>query len=478
MDPRPPESVSTAGTTFVVSPVLPAADPLPEVPYVEAIERLLLPQDLLRRLEEPEPREWPGHDPAAVEHSLRAGFPGDPAFAAHIQRILADGRAAGEQNRRAERDALLAERRRALGHPIEAASGYRGTLVESVAMHPLVAALHLGFAGHRPVSLSPDAVWLTLCQGVAHHLRADPEAARSRLGLLPGRAVLEVRRDDFVKGSPENPWPEVFEELAAAARRHAGLARGFFGAEFSTTGSAERAVRDVLLLGALEPFCSYSLRTLCGIPSLTLEGTPDDWRRVAEGARRFAALGLEWWVTPLAPVLEQFVAAAEGRVAGEFWRSLYKYNDESGRHDVQGWVALFFPYLKGDGDGLPAARNDVVEDAYDKVRAAGAGRALDWRGLCAVLAGRGTRDPEEDEEAALWLQQVLFPDEEDHGFNGIGTGRFPGGLVRVPFTWHYLRADYAMEFLGGLVGVRQDRETLGLRPEVGWAVRQAGPAGE
>lgn len=31
-----------------------------------------------------------------------------------------------------------------------------------------------------------------------------------------------------------------------------------------------------------------------------------------------------------------------------------------------------------------------------------------------------------------------------------------------------------MEFVGGLMGIRQDPDTLCLRPEIGWAVREAG----
>jgi hypothetical protein len=31
-----------------------------------------------------------------------------------------------------------------------------------------------------------------------------------------------------------------------------------------------------------------------------------------------------------------------------------------------------------------------------------------------------------------------------------------------------------MEFLGGFVGVAQNRKTLDLRPEIGWAVRETG----
>ncbi|WP_272427393.1 DUF4419 domain-containing protein [Polyangium jinanense] len=33
--------------------------------------------------------------------------------------------------------------------------------------HALLGAVHLAFAQHRPLVLSPDAVWLTIAQGVA-----------------------------------------------------------------------------------------------------------------------------------------------------------------------------------------------------------------------------------------------------------------------------------------------------------------------
>jgi hypothetical protein len=42
----------------------------------------------------------------------------------------------------------------------------------------------------------------------------------------------------------------------------------------------------------------------------------------------------------------------------------------------------------------------------------------------------------------------------------------------VPFQWEYLRKQYAMEFLGGFVGIAQDATTLALRPEIGWVIRR------
>lgn len=53
---------------------------------------------------------------------------------------------------------------------------------------------------------------------------------------------------------------------------------------------------------------------------------------------------------------------------------------------------------------------------------------------------------------------------------GPTLGSLPGGLSAAPFRWEYLDRAFDIE----LVGVTQDPETLTLRPEIGWAVREAG----
>jgi hypothetical protein len=323
-----------------------------------------------------------------------------------------------------------------LGGPVESCSRYHGRLVANVRSHPLIAALHAAFASHRPVRLSPDIVWLTLAQGLAHHVNANAEQLRHRFVGHGGKLTIQVRRDDFVKGSPENPWPEVFGEFSAAIRGHIGEeAHGLVAADFSTTGPVERAASEVVLLDAMQAFFDYELHTLCGIPSITLEGTVEDWRSVASQVRGFAPLGLGWWVEALEPVLNQFVAAAEGRMDRGFWESVYKWRGPkgSGSPHVSGWVLDLFPYLvnpeaKYARRGHPLCRNP-------------------WLGV-------------------------------RQGHRGPGRDDFPGLPSRAPFRWLYFDRVFEMEFVGGLIGVRQDAETLSLRPEVGWAVREAGATGE
>ena len=72
-------------------------------------------------------------------------------------------------------------------------------------------------------------------------------------------------------------------------------------------------------------------------------------------------------------------------------------------------------------------------------------------------------------------QKLLYPYAEDDAPRfGVGptTEKFPSGLACAPFCWQYFDDSYQMEFLGGFIGIKQEAETLRLKPEIGWAVRE------
>lgn len=321
--------------------------------------------------------------------------------------------------------------------PIEASSCHRSRLVGDVSLHPFLAALHLAFTEHRPLCLSPDMIWLLICQGVADHIHVNAETLRSRFVRHEGKAQIAVRRDDFVKGSPDNPWSEVIDEFSSRVKAHIGPAQDLFVPQFSTTGATERIAAEIVLLGAMQSYFKYVLRTLCGIPAITLEGTPEDWRELARRAGAFAEFDLEWWLTPLQPLLQEFVAAASGRIRRAFWESIYRFQSFSGGAAITGWIAAFFPYFKDQG-GRPTERNPWLREGGEK--------------LSLLLAGK-------------WAQKQF-------DLGSPKPGVFPSGLTLAPFTWKYLDETIAMQFLAGFVGVAQDPSTLTLRPEIGWAVRK------
>src|SRR5688572_4944935 len=69
--------------------------------------------------------------------------------------------------------------RRLVGGDVESCSDYHGSVVAKVDYHPLLAAVYTAYSEHRPLVLGPDAVWLTIAQGVAHHMALHGGRLRS-----------------------------------------------------------------------------------------------------------------------------------------------------------------------------------------------------------------------------------------------------------------------------------------------------------
>ena len=214
--------------------------------------------------------------------------------------------------------------------------------------HPFLLMLHLGFASHRPVSISPDAVWLMICSGFATHAEVKGEDLQRKL--FPqgrdGKVTIKVQRDDFKKGS-NNDWESVFGEFAERMDKiMANDLKETLTGSFSTTGAKEKAAFEVVFMKTMERSFGYGVETLCGIPSITLQGTVQDWQDLAARTEKLRGYDCDWWLDALKPVLAQFTAAAGGKVDRDFWRSIYKVNEQSGGDVVSGWCVLFFPYVK------------------------------------------------------------------------------------------------------------------------------------
>jgi hypothetical protein len=318
-----------------------------------------------------------------------------------------------------------------VGGSIESCSDYRGQMV-ACRFHPLVEATWAAYDGHRPLTLSPDIIWLTIVQGLAVHINEHAERLRHHFVSHAGKQTLVVVRNDFVKGSPENPWGEVIGEFSGMLADQIGEKHGLIVADFSTTGPVERVASEIVLMDSMRSYFEFEVRTRCGIPSVSLEGSPQDWEKIRARLDGFDELGLDWWTEALRPVLDHFLLAARGTPDREFWRGIFKENDSSGGPYLTGWLVKFFPYLQ----------RDEYEPAPSYKRT---GRKLN------------VRNP--------YLEAG-----SDDDF-GVSAETLPSGLSRAPFVWDYLGQRYAYEFIAGLVGIEQDRLTMGLRPKIGWAVR-------
>lgn len=295
-------------------------------------------------------------------------------------------------------------------------------------VHPLLSAVGRAFADHRPLVLSPDAVWLTITQGVAQHVRLHAEELRPRLVSHAGRKRLTVTVDGPMPHDPSS-WHhvvELFNKLLAAEVS----ATDVFECDFSTSTDVERVAGRVVMLDAYSPYFALWMVVVCGIPSITLTGTVEDWQKIRARVDVIATFGLQTWCRSLAPIADQFVRAAAGDVDTAFWRRIYSPIDAYGGEVITGWAARLYPYLTGEG--VVTESNPLLELPIDEPRDA-------------TLDGAIYRGP------------------------GVRSDRVPATLSRVIVNINdqVERDNRPVALHAGLVGVAQDDDGA-LRPVAGW----------
>eukprot|EP00730_Choanoeca_flexa_P003754 TRINITY_DN11492_c6_g3_i1.p1 TRINITY_DN11492_c6_g3~~TRINITY_DN11492_c6_g3_i1.p1 ORF type:complete len:384 (+),score=111.88 TRINITY_DN11492_c6_g3_i1:67-1218(+) len=320
------------------------------------------------------------------------------------------------------------------------------TLVQTFSERNMLAeACTMAFFKHYPLVLSPDVIWLAIMQGFAKHVDANAEKLRSQFVDFEGKKELIVRRDNFVKGSPDNDWAGVFPEFCSQIGSFVGepLVQTM-EADFTTTTPGSKVASQITIMDTVKHYFKYTMMCGCGIPSITLKGTAEDWIKVREKAIQLKRFDLDWWLSELLPVLDQFVAAAEGKADRDFWRSVVNVHGGSGMvtGPMTGWMQVFFPYLNNSGKSNARALGAYKESYRAKIN------VTNWKG----------------------------------GFsNGIGSQvemkSIPPSLSKAPFTYKDLRTgkDHAMLFMSGITGVIQHQDTLALEPVITWAVLEVDP---
>lgn len=283
--------------------------------------------------------------------------------------------------------------------------------------HPVFEAAYLAFAEHLPLVLRPDDFWLMIAQGFARHVNMNSDTVRHKFVEHEDQITLKVQRDEFVLGNPKNDWLGVFGEFSEKIREHIGATHQHFMPRFSTTTTTDQAAFEVTLMDAMSPFFRYRVDTLCGIPSITLEGERKDWKKILDHTKALASLdpNFSWWTGQVIKNLELILECFKSQPDLRWWESFFKERNQSGGPKISGWITEFVPYL------------DVP---WNKTK-------------------------------------PIVPNQ----FDPIGFQNLPSGLSSAPFLWNYHGQELRMKFIAGHVGVTFDGR---VRPVTGWAIQSAG----
>lgn len=279
-----------------------------------------------------------------------------------------------------------------------------------------VSLISSSFANHRHLYLSPDDVWLVIEHGLALHIKENSEELRKHFVSFEGKATIEVQRDNFVYGA-KNDWEGCFDEFSEKIGEFIGKKKDLIVSKFSTTSQLQRVASEIVLMDAMSNYFNYLEITMCGIPSVTLEGSVEDWENIRSRVDNFDEFGLSWWTAELRPVLDEFVKSAKGNRDLSFWKSFYNEGGGSGGPYIDGHIIKLFPYFEN-------YNGSFVKNNF------------------------GNSDNLRDSRFSSY--------------------NFPASFSKVPFLWDYHGDKYTMEFIGGIIGVKEHEK--GVKSAYGWAV--------
>jgi len=284
--------------------------------------------------------------------------------------------------------------------------------------HSFFNGMYQAYADHRPFVLSPDMIWLLISQGFARHVSANPEKLRHHFVDFSGKISLIVATDEITLDNPNSPWEKVFPEFTKQIAKHTGdEIINLLSSDFTTTTSVEKIASEITIMEAMKPYFEFIvIYIICGIPEITLQGTPEDWQKILDKTKQLGKYDLAWWTKELEPILKEFVKASQGKIDKKFWINMFKYHSQKkyGAPDIiDGWIVKFFPY---DKDGK---RNDLKK-----------------------LEGRGKNLPEE-----IVKVDLKYIDSETE--------------ITTP-----------LELWAGFIGLEQNRGNFALTPKIGWMIRK------
>ncbi len=351
------------------------------------------------------------------------------------------------------------------GRDAIACSEYTSMVVENVIYNPLVYAVHLAYAGHRPLILSPDMIWLTIAQGIKHHILLNSSEMRSDfVGHTQWKPVEVDLPEGFLPDSPYAEWDSVISEFGKKVLNQVNPdKRALLIVEFSTTGPREHAAFIVNMMEAFQRYFDYAGKAICGIPRITLEGIPQDWERMAAKTQYFDNLGLSWWREHLDPILTHFIRASKGDVDLPHWRSIYKLWKRYGSDKLTGWIIDLFPYLWNKTTGEIYKNKEMGRD----------------KNLPAEPEGPEP-SPHEEPEGLVFLdgnenqlpENVKYQRRIEAIDPGLKLDEFTLGLssASLKIKQRGDRGNRIFRISAGFTGIRQDGETGALKPIIGWAV--------
>ena len=221
-----------------------------------------------------------------------------------------------------------------------------------------VATVYKAYCEHYPLEFSVEDVWVAIAQGVSIHLNENAEKYRQLMVSHEGKKTLTLPVDSLRipdsarptggnKSVPAINWSAAVREMGILIRDDMKTDMAtLITTPFSATTPVEQAVFDCTLMDSVKSYYDYRFSLCCGLPQVTLRGSPDDFQQVIDRVKQLRTIftDFNWWLDTLLPHLQQLKASAEGKPDITWWQKVC--HSVGGGSDISmlaGWLADFIP---------------------------------------------------------------------------------------------------------------------------------------
>ena len=196
---------------------------------------------------------------------------------------------------------------------------------------------------HHHVTIRPDDVWIAILSQFSIFVETHAEELRSKFVAHDGKKDIVVRDFGTLRTANYGRLAQLMTKEMDNHITDKNLKQWILP-DFTTTTVNDTIVASVQMMATMQKYFSYKFCLMCGIPSVTLLGTTEDWIKLRMRINKFSEYGslCTKWGEMLKNVLDEFVAASEGRPNIDFWSRVCHFSGGgSGPSYLSGWLTAF-----------------------------------------------------------------------------------------------------------------------------------------
>lgn len=203
----------------------------------------------------------------------------------------------------------------------------------------LVGLLSHCYSQHLPVAIAPHDVWILLLSEITKEVATNTELYRQYFTNHSTKENIYIPSDSMT----ELPISVLSEVLVNKVLFNSQL----IFKNFSTETPIITQTIQAIFCDMASPYYNYMMYC-CGIPSIQLLGTSEDWEKLLQGfnelVQQFNTPALQAYFNKAQPILTQFINASQGQVDIDFWKNIFTQKNVGSGGDltINGWIVQLF----------------------------------------------------------------------------------------------------------------------------------------